>query len=174
MWALRNTTPYAAERTWLRDKSGVHQWIVVVKATFEVTESGKVSLASEQAPPVAAPEHHGEPGRSSLKYEADLVLPKSTTDVLCIGNSYAPKGQPVRKLAVALRVGPVRKELVVFGTRVYYSALVGAALSKPAEFVVRPMTYEWAYGGTDLTDPDPKKQAMDPRNPVGKGVVSRA
>jgi len=39
MWALKNRTPYAAERTWVRDRSGAHHWIVAVKATFDLSES---------------------------------------------------------------------------------------------------------------------------------------
>ena len=62
MWALKNHTPYAAERNWTRDKRGVHQWIVAVKATFAIATDGKLSLLDEQPPPVLAPEYHGEPG----------------------------------------------------------------------------------------------------------------
>jgi hypothetical protein len=174
MWALRNTTPYAAERTWVRDKQGAHHWVVAVKATFDVSEAGKVSLSDEQPAPLMMPEYHGEPGQSSLRYEAELVGPKATTDILFAGRAHALRGQPVRKLAVSLKVGPVRKELLVFGTRVYDSTLIGAGLSGSAEFKVRPMIYEWAYGGTDLRDPNPKNHVMDNRNPVGKGFAARA
>lgn len=174
MWAINNSTPYAADSTWVRDKQGVHHWIVVVKATFDVSESGKVSLNDEQVAPLLSPEYHGDPGQSSLRYEAELVSSKPTTDILFVGDAYAPKGRSVRKLGVSLRLGPVYKELVVFGTRVYRAGILGLALSEPAEFKVRSMTYEWAYGGIDLRDPDPKKHLMDTRNPVGKGVACNA
>lgn len=174
MWAISNSTPYAAERIWTRDKEGVHHWVVVIKATFDVSESGKVSLSDDQQAPLLVPEYHGEPGQSSLRYEAELVSFKPTTDILFVGNAHAPKGKPVHQLGVSLRLGPVHKQLVVFGTRVYYKNLMGVALSDPAEFKVRPMTYEWAYGGIDLSDPDPKKHVMDTRNPVGRGVARSA
>ncbi|WP_246136920.1 DUF2169 family type VI secretion system accessory protein [Myxococcus llanfairpwllgwyngyllgogerychwyrndrobwllllantysiliogogogochensis] len=158
----------------MRDKQGAHQWIVVVKATFDVSESGKVSQSDEQIAPLLSPEYHGEPGQSSLRYEAEMVSSKSTTDILFAGAAYAPKGLSVHKLGVSLRLGPVYKELVVFGTRVYHASIMGVALSSPARFKVRRMTYEWAYGGTDLGGPDPKKHLMDTRNPVGKGVAAKA
>ena len=48
MWALKNDTPYAAERTWVRDKQGMHHWIVAVKATFTIHDDGALTLADEQ------------------------------------------------------------------------------------------------------------------------------
>lgn len=50
MWALNNRTAYAAERTWVRDKTGTHHWIVCVKASFDLTDDGALSLADEQPP----------------------------------------------------------------------------------------------------------------------------
>jgi hypothetical protein len=174
MWAIRNATPYAAERIWTRDSDGGHSWIVVVKATFDVSESGRVALSDFQEAPLLVPEYHGEPGHSSLRYDADLVPLKPTTDILFVGNAHAPQGRPVRTLNVSLRLGAVRKELIVFGMRLYHAGLMGPTLSEPAEFKVRSMTYEWAYGGTDLRDSDPGKHVMDLRNPVGKGIARSA
>jgi hypothetical protein len=174
MWAIDNSTSYLAGRTWTRDKAGMHHWIVVVKATFDVSETGQLSLSDQQAEPLLAPEHHDDPAVSSLRYDADLVAFKPTTDILFVGSAHAPNGRPVRKLSVSLRVGPVHKELLVFGTRVYSGDLVGTTISSPTEFTKREMIYEWAFGGADLADPEPRKQVMDARNPVGKGVAHRA
>lgn len=174
MWALDNRTPYAAERTWIRDKNGAHHWIVVVKATFDIGENGKLTLADEQLPPLYAPEYWGEPGLSSIRYEADLVPPKPGTDVIVNAHAYAPGGKPARSVDVVLKVGKLTKTLRVFGTRVYTKGIGGLGTSKPLPFESKPITYEWAYGGSDLADPDPRKQVMDPRNPVGKGVARDA
>jgi hypothetical protein len=67
MWTLFNKTPYAADRNWTRDKTGVHWWIVAVRATFDVDAGGRVTLADDQLPPLLAPEYFGEPGKSSLR-----------------------------------------------------------------------------------------------------------
>ena len=52
------------------------------------------------------PEYHGEPGKSSIKYENDLVLTKTTTDILVVGHAWAPGGRPVTEWTVGFRVGP--------------------------------------------------------------------
>jgi hypothetical protein len=174
MWSINNTTPYAAEGTWVRDKTGLHHWVVVIKGTFDVNTSGKVSLSDAQVEPTLVPEFYDPAGQASLRYDADLVDRKPTTDILLLGSAHSPYGRPVRKLGVSLRVGPVHKELVVFGTRMYEPSPFGATLSSPAEFQVFALTYEGAYGGSDFADADPRRHVMDARNPVGKGIAFTA
>jgi len=41
------------------------------------------------------PEYFGAPGNSSVRYDSDLVLTKTTTDIIVIGHSYAPDGRPI-------------------------------------------------------------------------------
>lgn len=173
MWAITNKTSYTAERTWSRDKNGAHQWIVVVTATFDIGQNGAMRLADAQVPPLLMPEHYGEPASSSLRYEADLVSEKPTTDVLVNAHAYAPGGKPTGTVPVALRVGTMTKELRVHGSRVFYRGVLNTAISDPAHFVDRPIRYEWAYGGTDTHDPNPLHHGMDPRNPVGMGFSVR-
>lgn len=173
MWALINQTPYAAERTWVRDKTGHHHWIVAVKATFEITPHGALHLAADQPPPVMAPEFFGEPGASSLRFDTDLAPRKPTTEILVDACAYAPHGKPVPSVPVGFRVGPIQKTLVVHGPRVYYSGVGGLTTTAPQPFDHHPIRYEDAYGGSDLSDPDPRRQRIDPRNPVGKGVKVR-
>lgn len=107
MWEIRNKTPYAADRTWVRDKNGRHHWIVIAKATF--TSSGALRLADEQLPPLHEPEYFGEPGKSSLRYEADLVARKPGTDVIVNAHAHAPRGRPVQEVVVGLRVGAISR-----------------------------------------------------------------
>jgi hypothetical protein len=171
VWALKNNTPYGAERTWLRDRDGNHLWLVAVKATFQVAPDGQLRLADEQPVPLHAGEYLGEPGASSLRYEADLTQPKPTTDVLLIGTARAPGGQPVARLPVAMRVGDISKQLLVHGMRNYRRG--GIEPTEPEPFVELPLIYEWAFGGTDTTDADPRRHASFPRNPVGKGFAVR-
>jgi hypothetical protein len=172
MWALTNRTPYAAERTWLRDRDGNHVWLVVVKATFVFTEEGEVRLDDVQPPPRAVPEYRGEPGLSSLRYEADMVAPKPTTDIVVSATAHAPLGKPVTVLPVQMRVGEVFKGLMVSGERAYVERLRGGVtVSPPLPFTECPIEYEWAWGGTDVRDSDPARHAMAARNPVGKGFA---
>jgi hypothetical protein len=173
MWVLKNNTKYAAERTWLRDKNGAHVWLVVVKATFDLVENGDLKLADEQPPPLAAPEYTGKPGTSSLLYEADLCAPKPTTDVLVHGIAYAHRGAAARAVGVTLKVDSLHKQLVVYGPRRHVRTSEGLALSTSEPFTEFPLSYEWAYGGVDASDPDPARHAQFGQNPVGKGFAQR-
>jgi len=67
MWQVDNRTPFAAERAWVRDRNGAEVWLVAVKCTFTIEPDGTTAVAEEQPPVRRIPEHHGEPGRSSLK-----------------------------------------------------------------------------------------------------------
>jgi hypothetical protein len=174
MWMLDNRTKYGADRTWLRDKSGAHVWLVVVKATFDLGDDGQLMLADEQPPPLAAPEYSGKPGLSSLLYEADLLPPKATTDILMHGVVYAPHGAAARALGASLKVDTVHKRLVVHGPRMHVKTSQGIALSAAEPFAEFPLSYEWAYGGIDASDPDPARHAQYARNPIGKGFAENA
>ncbi|HEX6244791.1 MAG TPA: DUF2169 domain-containing protein [Polyangiales bacterium] len=174
MWTLKNRTPYAAERSWIRDKHGVHHWVVAVKATFAFSDTGALTLADEQLPVVVAPEWFGDPASTSLKYDTDTGPPKPSTDVIVIGSAYAPKGKVATSVPVRLRFGAVDKSLIVFGDRVYETGPVGVVLSSPARFAKKAIRYEEAWGGADLTHPDASKHARDPRNPVGRGFSVHA
>lgn len=125
MWALSNRTPYAAERNWIRDKQGATHWLVAVKATFDVAPDGRLKLADEQPPPLLAPEHRGDPAKTSLRLDSDLMAIKPGTDILVDACARAPKGRPAPMVPVSLRVGEIEKTLLVHGTRVYYRGTVG-------------------------------------------------
>ena len=115
MWELRNRTPYAAERTWTVDKDGRSHWVVAVRGTFDIAPDGSPKLAEEQLPPEAAPVWSGEPGLSSLRYDADLVALKPGTDVVVNGTAHAPRGRPATKCKVAFVLGDRTKNLEITG-----------------------------------------------------------
>lgn len=173
MWTLTNYTPYAVGKTWGRNKEGVHEWIVAVRATFDILPDGRTALAEEQVEPLVAPEYNGEYGASSLRYDADLVAPKPTTDVILNATAHAPKGRASTEFPVSARVGPIHKTIRVLGKRRWALGLTGIASSAPEPVIQLPITYERAYGGWDRTDDDPRNQRMDSRNPVGVGVVAK-
>ena len=82
---------------------------MAVKCTFDIRPDGSTEVAKEQPPVLRVPEYIGEPAKSSLKHEADLVLTKATTDVVVIGHAYAPEGRPLAQMEAGFRVGPVQK-----------------------------------------------------------------
>jgi hypothetical protein len=173
MWALDNRTGYAAERNWTRDREGVHWWLVAVRATFDIAPGGRLALADEQRPPVLAPEYFGEPGLSSLRYDSDLLAAKPGTDLLVNAHAHAPGGRPAAMVPVSLRVGQLHKVLLVHGERTYDRGWTGLAMTSPRPFTRQPIRYEFAFGGGDLSDPDPRKHRIDERNPIGRGFATR-
>ncbi len=167
MWLLHNTTPYAAERAWVRDKNGLHHWITAIKGTFSIRENGDVVLAEVQEAPRDLPLYWGDPGASSLRYEVDLGPMKVNTDVLVNASAYANGASQV---AVTFRLGSLHKSLVVYGER-YFGRTMGVPTIRDAEpFSSKPIRYESAWGGTDRRDP--RREAHDPRNPIGRGLVT--
>jgi hypothetical protein len=174
MWTLKNHTPYKVAKSWGRDKDGVHEWIIAVKGTFDIGNirmDGVPRLADEQLPPLIAAEYVGEVGASSLRYDCDLLGAKLTTDIVLNGTAYAPGGHACDEFEVGMQVGPVHKVLNVKGTRRWRRRLfIGKSHSEPVVQV--PIVYERAYGGYDPHGNDPGAHALDPRNPVGRGVVA--
>jgi len=167
MWQVDNRTPFAAERGWVRDRTGAEVWLVAVKCTFDILPDGSTRISDDQPPVLRVPEYNGEPGKSSVKYEADLVLTKTTTDVIAVGHAYAPKGRPIEQMEAGFRVGPVTKVLRVTGNRVW-GAL---GVTKPEPFVTMPLVYERAFGGVDARSAHPERD-WDWRNPVGTGFAA--
>ena len=107
MWAIFNRTRFAVNRTFARDLEGAEVWIVAVRATFAIAEDGAVTLAKEQQPVCVAPQYSGEPGRSGLRYDMDLLRTKPGTDVVLHACAHAPNGQPATEVDVALSItGP--------------------------------------------------------------------
>jgi hypothetical protein len=173
MWVLENDTPFAAERTLVCDRNGADLWLVAVKGTFLVTNNHSLELAQEQKEVLLSPEYRGDPAVSSLLYESDLDYTKPTTDIILHGHAYAPAGRVSRVVDVTMRIGNMRKTLRVFGDRVWHKGLVGLKLSDPKPFQKMPITYERAFGGTDLRSDDPKARRWERRNPVGRGFATK-
>ena len=166
MWQVDNRTPFAAERGWVRDRNGAEVWLVALKCTFDIHPDGSTEISADQPPVLRVPEYHGEPGKSSIKFEPDLVLTKCATDVFVVGHAYAPNARPVQQIDVGFRVGPVQKLLRVFGNRIWD----GSGPSPPKPFLKMPLVYERAFGGVDLASATPERD-WEWRNPVGTGFA---
>ena len=168
MWQIHNRTPFAAAQSWVRNLDGAETWIVVVKATFDIADDGFTSISERQPPPTRTPVYRGEPGRSSIEYENDFVLAKTTTDIVVNGTACAPSGRPLSSVDVAFKVGPVAKVLRVTGDRSWRMA--GSGLSDPEPFLTMPLTYERAFGVADPRSATPEVDWYW-SNPVGTGFA---
>jgi hypothetical protein len=171
MWELKNQTPYGAERNFVRDKQGRHKWVVAVKATFDIAPDGQLKVAGEQPLPALAPEYSGDPGASSLRWDSDLLYEKSCTDVIAEAHAHAEGGKRRPSVPVSLRVGPIAKDLLVHGDRIYKRGLSGIEPTSPVPFASRPIVFEWAFGGSDVVDPDRSRHRIHEANPIGKGFA---
>ena len=174
MWNLNNHTPFAAERTWVRDQDGAEVWIVAVKGSFRIQSDGQQILAAEQSEISRVPVFAGQPGLSSLLSESDLVHKKTRTDVLLHGHAYCAGGKPTNQVDVRLKINNIiDKTLRVCGDRFWKRGLLGIALTRPKTFTRMPITYERAFGGTDQKAKDPKHHRWESRNPVGTGFATQ-
>lgn len=164
-----NETAMIANWTTGFDREGRELLIVVAKATYALEpERLDPVLASEQVDLIEADEFTGEPGSSAPRYETDFAHFKPYCDVLFDGQAHAPAGRPTTSVIVGLRVGPMSKSFEVVGPRAWSCGRVaGVAISPTQPFVVQPINYDVAFGGTDASDP--RKVATYLPNPVGRG-----
>jgi len=166
---LENGTPFAFEALYLVDEEFRPLVVPVLKATFTVGRDGRCLVADEQIPLNLGGELWGdEPEKSSYKYEPEVAFMKPATDVVLVGHAYAPKAD-TKEMMVGLRVGPVSKEVLVLGDRIWFKTLGSVSMSGAVRFEKIPLVYERAFGGWDRDHADPSKHRCEPRNPVGMG-----
>ena len=170
---VENQTPFAYAWLVLLDKQAAEHLILVLKATYTITEDSRLELAKRQEPIRPVDEFYGEPGQSSIRYEAELGPAKPATDVVLVGSAVAPEPGRTTEMGVSLRVGPLLKRVWVFGERRWQKSLLGLSISKPLPFDRIPLTYENAYGGKDTSTKDPKHHGQESRNPVGRGYRAK-
>jgi hypothetical protein len=168
-----NGTSYVAERLIVMDRNGMEQLLVLLKATYDLTQfEGRVPRAAEQQEPVRlADEYRGEPGESSILHAAEGALFKTAADVMLQGHAY-PRKIGDTQVNVALSVGKTTKSVRVVGDRKWQTGVVDLVPSSPVPFAKIPIVYERTFGGTDPGD-DPKQVDRCPANPVGMGFRGR-
>jgi hypothetical protein len=172
MWEVANSTPYKADRGWVRDLSGREVWLVAVRARFRIVPGQEAVWDPDLAQDGVkiAPEFAGSGISCHLVADTDLVHEKRATDVLMVGHAHARRGHLAERTEVEMSVGPVTKRATVFGDRVW--SLGGASAPQPYSRI--PLCYSRAYGGADLAgDPDAPTDWYLP-NPAGTGYTSRA
>jgi hypothetical protein len=171
---IRNETPHSAGMSVLFDKRGVEQLVVAVKGTWLLQEGREPLLAPEPEELRAADEHYGEPGKSSIRYDADLGAPKLGTDVALVGSA-CPRERGARSMRVSLRVGGLVKEALVVGERHWRFGFAGIwVASRPQPLRKLPLVWELAVGGSDDTPRREKRHSLDLRNPLGRGFRARS
>jgi len=171
MLDIINDTPFSAFAMPVVCHQDNNHVVIIIKGTFELNQSKSVvTLADEQAEIFLEDEHWGEPEKSSMKFESDLVHTRTTTNVSMVGHAWAING-PAAALDVGVKIGLMSKVVKVFGDRYWDKLGKGWQISSPEAFEKVPLNYENAYGGLDELHTDPKIPGFEQRNPVGKGFV---
>lgn len=165
MHIIANFSGHASEPLAWTDVDGGQWCVAVVKGAYHIDVRGRLQLADAPATFVYADEHHGDPGSSSLRFEADFAPFKPMTDVVVVGHAHAPDARPCLACDVALQVGRVTKMLRVHGPRVWTPGVLGLVPSKPTQpFETMPLRWELAYGGAN-------DHGCEWHNPVGVGLA---
>ena len=152
------------------ERDGRELLVVVAKATYSIPVDGEEPFLSEpQAGLVKGDEFSGEPGYSAPLRESDYAHRKPKCDVVLNGSAYAPGERPTPGLEVSLRVGRMYKSFFVFGARHWDGAGFSLFPTEPEPFLQTVISYNSAYGGTDLNEDQPDKIETYLQNPVGTG-----
>jgi len=162
-----NATHYPALGIPYVDPRGQRVVIAIAKATFEVNRSDKL-VPAQEASPVRVADMPWDEMRvnSSVKYPSDVCCAKRGVDVIVVGAAISP--QPVIRMDVLVRVGPLEAPLVVHGERFFVKSARGMGIGPAARFETMPVVYERAYGGA-TTD----SRRVEERNPSGVGIAHR-
>lgn len=155
MRVLRDTPFEFGFVTW-QFKPGETSLVLVIKATFDLSKGDYSVVAAAQAP-VSGEAHYDDDLAQSLRLDTDLALYKPRGECWFVGSCYAPGGAAATHATCALRVGAVKKSLVVIGDRAW--GMGAWAPSDPAPFLSMPLRWEHAFGGPGFD-----------ANPVGRGV----
>lgn len=171
---ILNQTGFPTEFTMGMDVEGREYLSLVVKGTFDFPD-GAASVPEksvDQRPLVMADEFTGEPGYSATLWETDFAFRKGRCDVVAQGAAYAPGGKPAERVRVGLKVGDWSKQFDVVGAREWRAVGPAITATRPYPFTRMAFSYDTAFGGVDLLDPeDETPSAYDP-NPVGTGFAS--
>lgn len=157
----------------MRDKTGRHAIVVVLKYTFVVDPFGRVELDERNgAGPRLVDTYNGpDATTASIRFPSDLCDRKPGTDVLLVGHAHPPLRGNADHVDVSLQMGPVQKTVRAYGLRVWQAGAFGGVQPGPARPMRDPvpLLYELAWGGLDLDDAE--RPVGEWRNTVGRGVA---
>jgi len=156
-----------------RDAEARPVFCVLLKRTYDIRPGRRAERAVRARPLLKVDEYYdgGDAETSTVKYESDLSAYKSATDVVLVGNAYAPRAQPVLGTDVSLGVAGRTKTIRVIGDRrCRYRQGAAPLFTDPEPFTEMEIRYERAYGGEDLLS-TPNTPFYYPRNNRGTGAA---
>ena len=164
-----NLTPFQAEALPTRVLKDRCILTVVIKGTFVMHADQRAVLAEQPLPILFGDQYHDPDRGGSIRFEADIAPFKRRADIVLVGKAYAPPEQPATSVRVGLRVGALRKVLLVIGDRHWQVRGSGPPIiSQPQPFHTMDLVYERAFGGKD-----DRTGEWCMENPVGCGFFSK-
>jgi hypothetical protein len=140
--------------------------LLTAKATFRFDLNGRVELETQSPLPLFSQDEKTPLGDlpSDLQPRADTAF-----EVILLGHAWAPPGRPVAALTVGLMVGQTRREMLVFGDRLWSGQRRAVSPARP--FSKMPLDYARAFGGSAPVHLDRESvfDLTDPLNRHGKG-----
>ena len=168
---IENKTPFKELITLIPDPDGADMLHVILRASFETGNSCKV--LQKQVSPFASDEYWGDPESSSLRYPSDVHTGKPVTEILMIGQAWAPGGNEAECIDVTLQAEELQKTIRVYGDRWIDGGLMGLTMTPPESFRSIPLVFERAFGGTHVFDEEKGKIYREDSNPVGVGFKGK-
>jgi hypothetical protein len=168
---VENTTPFPSNFTMAFDQKGHEQVILATKVTLDLPPQGQslCQIADTQSLLFDADIFGPDPAKNAMVFENDFAPFKPFCDVLLHGAAHAPQGQAVTELDVGIRMGGWSKRFTVHGQRIWLKSAAGFSPSGKRAFTVLPISYDFAYGGTDVNAANPDQFDPYELNPVGLG-----
>jgi hypothetical protein len=170
MHTLENLTEFALTCLPSMSLDGQALAVLIVAGTYALPAPGASKahaiLLDDQPEVPLAPTHHGVPGSSSLIWEGQAIPGRPGTDIYVDALAWAPRGRPATSTTVALRLGPVSRDAIVFGDRHWR---VAGLASAPEPFVSLPLIYERCFGGF-IEGARGATAAAAEHNPIGRGL----
>jgi len=170
--SIINGTSFTADHFFFHDEQHRPLLVCILKATFAFSGDGSVTVADNQDPIYTTDSYSGSEGQSSIAYASDLTLGKPETDVVLTGKAYSSPTNRFESF-ITLRVGSLRKHVLISGRRTWKRVLGSARISSPQPFDCIPITYENAYGGVDESHHESRFHERYIFNPVGKGFFAK-
>ena len=134
--------------------AGQHQLVITGLGAFRLDVPGDFLTEAELWQAAAAALNGGV---------LDAGLAKPQAEALVAGDACAPNGEAVTHLKAGLEIGPIRKEVAVFGERWWQRHPEGPVMTEPRPFKRLPLAWENAFGGLGHAE-----------NPLGKGADASA
>lgn len=172
MLEIRNKTPFNASLIPSLDKHGQNYAVIIIKGTFDIhSRAAALVIIDEQQPLQQNDVFYGEPGISSIQYEADVAPIKQAVDIVLNGHAYATAGHQVSAIEASLQIGQHKKTVRVIGDRTWQKDNLLWRQTSPEKFARMPLVYENAFGGVAQIANDQTAMEFCAYNPVGKGFV---